>query len=680
MTFNHSLIISLLLSLNINTARAADYLNEMDFFQEFPVVLSASRLRQPLSEAPNAMTVIDRKMIEASGFRDITDLFKLVPGMYVGYYKGHQGFVAYHGSPDQYSRRMQVMIDGRSIYLSPQSTIDWASLPITVNDIERIEVIRGPAAASHGANSTQGVISITTRDAGTLDGKRVSFTSGTKGINDVSARFGKRGEFFDYRMSLAYSADNGFDNLAAPPNSIPVPVATANGLINNSFDSNQARLMNYRADYHPGGGNSFDIQLGFNNDKKQVGWTDSPTNLVHNLITNAGFVQLGWTRALESNNEFKLRYFHIRNDQHETFPGVNSPPLVVQSVNTSRDDIEVQHTLSLPSSNRLVYGAAYRSDKVDGQYSTVSLTKPAYASSIAMDEWRLFAHDEWRINNTLLMNVGAMYERDRMGHKNLSPRVSLNYHVTAQHTFRAGASVAYRTPGLMESNGGVAQPGELWVINAVPTYPNLLPEKMVSREIGYLGEFRDWNASVDLRLFSDLLSRGIIGDGRAVNPFVNDFSAEYRGLEATLKYQLSETGELAANFAHELGSSNGPALAAAGSRATRPSCTWDKDVLSCSLPTNSASVLYSQHFSNEVSFSAGYYFQGSMQPIDRGSVDFQPIQRRTDVRIAKGFSDMSGVKGNISLVVQNLFNQEYTDYVANSLNNRRAYATLTLNW
>ncbi|MDP1940151.1 MAG: hypothetical protein Q8K54_05785, partial [Gallionella sp.] len=71
-------------------AYAADLSSEMDYYQELPVVLSASRLAQPLSEAPNAMTVIDRKMIVASGFRSIPDLFKLVPGMYVGYYKGSQ--------------------------------------------------------------------------------------------------------------------------------------------------------------------------------------------------------------------------------------------------------------------------------------------------------------------------------------------------------------------------------------------------------------------------------------------------------------------------------------------------------------------------------------------------------------------------------------------------------------
>ena len=249
------------------TALADEYASELDYYQALPTVLSASRMPQPLSEAPNAMTVIDRRMIVASGFRSIADLFKLVPGMYVSYYKGSQPIVSYHGATDQYSRRMQVLIDGRSVYLPPMNTVDWADLPITVDDIERIEVIRGPAAASYGANSTQGVINIITRDA--MDGKSVSYTHGDKGINDASVRFGNRGKRYAYRMSIAYIADNGYDNLTTNPNGITGP-----SLLNNSYDSNQARMANYRGNYHPDGTNSFDLQFGFNHDIQGVGFSD----------------------------------------------------------------------------------------------------------------------------------------------------------------------------------------------------------------------------------------------------------------------------------------------------------------------------------------------------------------------------------------------------------------------
>src|SRR5512140_3339940 len=174
--------------------------SEQAYLQDFPVVLSASRLSQPLSETPNAMTVIDRQMIKASGFRSITDLFRLVPGMYVGNAGANTPFVSLNGVADQYSRRMQVLVDGRSVYLPPFGGVDWQDLPVLIDDIERIEVVRGPAAASHGSNSFYGVINILTRDAASLDHKSVTVNKGEMGVSDVSARMGQSGEKFDYRI------------------------------------------------------------------------------------------------------------------------------------------------------------------------------------------------------------------------------------------------------------------------------------------------------------------------------------------------------------------------------------------------------------------------------------------------------------------------------------------------
>ena len=144
---------------SIDVYAADDFLSEQAYLQDLPVVLSASRLSQPLSEAPNAMTVIDRQMIKASGFRTIPELFRLVPGMYVGNAGANTPIVSLNGISDQYSRRMQVLIDGRSVYLPPFGGVDWPDLPVMIDDIERIEVVRGPAAASHGTNSRAGSVS-----------------------------------------------------------------------------------------------------------------------------------------------------------------------------------------------------------------------------------------------------------------------------------------------------------------------------------------------------------------------------------------------------------------------------------------------------------------------------------------------------------------------------------------
>jgi iron complex outermembrane receptor protein len=697
----HLVAVCAVLCLPAHGVRAADYASDLDYYQDFPIVLSASRLRQPLSEAPNAMTVIDRKMIVASGFRTIPDLFKLVPGMYVSYYKGSsQAIVSYLGSADQYARRMQVMIDGRSVYLPPISTVDWGNLPITIDDIERIEVIRGPAAASHGANSTQGVISIITRNPRGADGNKLSVTRGGKGINDLAAHFDRHGETLDYRLTLAHTADHGYDDLHVPPSTI-IQKSEGPKLLNNSNDSHRADLFNFRANYHPNGVDRFDIQFGFNHNLQGVGFSDrTPSkanprstngNPYHDLIANAGFVQMAWVRQLDNAGELSLTYYHVRQDQHEAFPvylgGVFfGNPLLTQSIEVDRDNLELQHTLQLTASNRLVYGAAYRADRSRGHGSTpvlppayTALLPPLYSSSINTNEFRVFAHDEWRITPQWVLNTGAMLERDGMGEHKTSPRASLNYHLTPHHTVRTGVSVAYRTPSVIEQNFPALQPGALFVPSATTNSPGLQPEKLVSQEIGYLGELREWATSVDLRLFSDQVSNGIYITNKKT--FANGMDAHYRGFEATIKHSFGESSDLAVNLAHLLSSSNAPFMAAAGVKYFVSSVPgWISDKLSGSIPRNSVSMLYSQRLAHDLAFSVTYYRQDPMQPFDRGPVDYQSIQRRTDLRVTKGFRLGDGMKGELALVLQNAFDRGYTEYIASNYFNRRGYATLSLNW
>ena len=111
--------------------------------QPLPQVLTATRLKQSAAAVPGSMTVIDSELIKASGARDISELLRLVPGMMVGNISGNQAAVNYHGTNASEARRMQVLIDGRSVYRAGLATVDWSDIPVAMEDIERIEVFRG---------------------------------------------------------------------------------------------------------------------------------------------------------------------------------------------------------------------------------------------------------------------------------------------------------------------------------------------------------------------------------------------------------------------------------------------------------------------------------------------------------------------------------------------------------
>ena len=171
---------------------SARELSESDFLADLPTVLTPSRLAQSLMDAPNAITVIDRGLIEASGYHNLSDLFRFVPGLYVGQKRGWFHNVS-HTMADEYSRRMQVMVDGRSIYLPSFGGVRWDTLPLAIEDIERIEVVRGPNAASFGANAMTGIINIITRHPEDVAGRMLSLKTGDQDHGEAWFRWAGTG-------------------------------------------------------------------------------------------------------------------------------------------------------------------------------------------------------------------------------------------------------------------------------------------------------------------------------------------------------------------------------------------------------------------------------------------------------------------------------------------------------
>lgn len=666
----------------------ADDVSEQGYLQDMPIVLSASRLRQPISETPNAVTVIDRAMIEASGFRNIVDLFKLVPGMYVDYFNGHMPIVSYRGTTDEYTRRMQVLVDGRSVYLPPYGVVDWEDLPLHMNDIERIEIVRGPAATSYGSNSILGVINIITREAFALNGASISATrgnAGNAGISDAVAHLGRSWEQLDYRLTFGMRSDNGFDFPVNSPS-----------WFDGYNDSSATHFASLRSNYRLSEADSLDLQLGFSNGDRKLGDPRSRLSQPRNIESNSGYQQLTWLHTLNQHDDIKLNYYHIsRHSMSGNFSGADRPGFwITDNYKVHRHELEMQHTLRTNSNNRLVWGMATRYDSVDAP-STFSAPQ-------SLHQHRLFAHDEWRISPSLLLNAGAMLEDDGMDHKRISPRVALNYHATPKHTFRTSVSVAYRNPALAEERSDrqfwLGGPWREWLSSG-----GLRPERTLSREIGYLGKF-DNGLSIDVRAYNDQVSDIIWIDNNlapgsiwltfglpAAVDFRNMFAAQYTGLEGSAKYSWGERNSLTLSFAHQNVSCEGtgsPYLAS--SPAVPPALApFVRDfVLSRyavqvqdytkTVPLNSGSLLYAGQMGGGISFSAGYYQQGNVTVLSATTP--QPLTRRVDMRIAKQFKPTGRVGGGeISLVVQNVFQNDNVGY-SGYLFDRRAFVTATLNF
>ncbi len=627
---------------------------DLAYFLDVPVVLTPSRLKQPLDETPNAMTVIDAQMIRASGFRKLSELFRLVPGMYVGSQNGHASFVSYHGTTDNYARRMQVLVDGRSVYLPPQGSVTWDNIPVLLDNIERIEIVRGPAAASLGANSTQGVINIITKEPGLFEPDQVSVAQGGNGVSDLSAIISHASAALDQRFSLGYRSDKGYDW----------------SLLN---DDNRTRMLAWRGNYHPNTTDSFDIQLGYSEATRGEGVTGRATSPFRDTRSSYDYQQLVWTRALESGGELRVNYQHT----HSKFDDVQTT--LPETYRVYRHDLELQHVSQWSAANRLVWGLGVRSDK-----STSPQLFVVAAPTLLQN--RIFAHDELRLGKAAVLNVGAMWEDDAMGHRNTSPRVALNYHLRPNHTLRVGSSIAYRNAALIEEyvNTGPVADHPAWAQGGV------LPERMRSREIGYMGRFEDIGLSIDSRVYADNLSKLIFVDpviinAKVYNSFKNMYQVDFRGWETTAKYRWNETGGLTFNYARQHASCVSDGL---------PTNIWNSSIRTAydnllalcpkMVPVNSGSVLIDQKVGAGTTVSAGYYFQDSVQVLDAQYA--QSPMHRVDIKITRSFGKREAAGGGeVSLVVQNLFRDSHTEYSSipqqGSPNlDRRAYLLATFHY
>ncbi|MDJ0808301.1 MAG: TonB-dependent receptor plug domain-containing protein, partial [Gammaproteobacteria bacterium] len=242
------------------------------FFEDLPVVLSATRLSQPVSEIPTAMTIIDREMIKASGVMSIPDLLRIVPGMTVGFYSGSRATVSYHGLADQYARDMQVLIDGRSVYDPGYGGVSWPDMPIELDEIIRIEVIRGPNAAAFGSNSFAGVINIVTEHPADLHGTAVKTIVGQGDRRKLYARYADGDDDISYRISANYQELKGFE-------SIP--------------DDERTRWVSFHGDYAPDNQNNLHIMLGASDGTYEEGFNEI-AQTVRELDNNYNYQQLRW--------------------------------------------------------------------------------------------------------------------------------------------------------------------------------------------------------------------------------------------------------------------------------------------------------------------------------------------------------------------------------------------------
>ena len=641
-----------------------DATTEQDFFDDGPLILTVSRMTKPLLESPASVSVIDREMIQASGARDLADLFRLVPGFVVGYYNGHSPAVSYHGLGAEFARQTQVLIDGRSVFIPSFGGIPWSNLPLLLQDIERIEVIRGPNAVTYGANAFLATINIITRHPAEDLGLGYAFTSSDNAspdIEDSYLRLGSQHEDIDWRLSLGSNADEGFDGVN---------------------DSKRIGKANFRLDFLSSSNQFWTLQFGSSSSVAGRGFPpseDTVTDLERDEEASNHYINLHWEGVWDRSTS-SLRLTQTRQEVTDNYdPG----PLEIElggfslaGVTTyidfdrtsERTDLEFTQSNDIGERLRLVYGAGLRQDKVR------SLFLFNDSSFHEVDTSRLFGAAELRISENWLLDLGVMLEDSNLTSQESSPRVSLIRKFGSEHALRLVASTARRNPVLYEYEGETEFSADIPApISTTITLPRwsgndeVEPEKIQSYEIGLRSRISRVTES-DIKIFTYEISDHLIGGETEVDlglPFgvvdvetaVNDESSRVSGVEFALGYRPD--AKLAVH---------------SGFSVVDFDTTCD-DGSSCddfedSYPDHTAFLAAAFRIAPRHEVSGAYYYVDEISWLD--SSNDIPISRRLDLRYLYRWRS----KFNVELVGQNLL-EDVVDYQDENVRDQLVFLRLS---
>jgi iron complex outermembrane receptor protein len=428
-------------------------------FMEVPTVVTPIRRPQPLTQAPAAVTVITAEEIRQSGATSIPELLRFVPGLDVFQRTASEASVAARGLNVSIPARMQVLLDGLSVYEDATGLIFWHQLPIPLEEIERIEIVRSPATALYGDRAFAGIIHILTKSPESLRGTQLSATAGEDNTWIGTLMHANVAGNLSYKVSASYDRTNRFPNTPFQRSSDALGRLDKRG--------------HFQVNYSLGEGSRMSLAAGIDEfDRRELG----PTGPTSPFLLAGG---LGFVRANYVAGDFTAQLSYNRFDTELRCPCFfEDLPALAQVAQA-----QLQHSLTLGHGHVLTGGLTYR--LVDGNAPGVigghrSQHQPAF-----------FVQDEWRLRDSLALTLGVGVDIHPEAGVSASPRASLVYSPWRNHTFRVSIGRAVRSPSFLENF--------LLLRYAAPPLPpplfpptlidlgnrDLKPEEMLSYEVGY---------------------------------------------------------------------------------------------------------------------------------------------------------------------------------------------------
>jgi iron complex outermembrane receptor protein len=448
---------------NSNPSTLAD--ETLDQLLNTPVV-TVSKRQQRLSKVPAAVYVITKEEIHRSGAASIPEILRLAPGVQVARINATQWAVSIRGFNGLWSNKLLVMIDGRTIYSEIFSGVDWEMQDVVREDIERIEVVRGPGSSIWGANAVNGVINIVT--------KRAADTSGT--TLAVSA-----GNLERFRATAQYGGAFGRTSFRVYSKVRDESLPGTGGF--NLPDTHRQAIAGFRIDSNLSARDKLTVQgdgyVGRTHDPEIVPVT-LPSFLPETSDINghpASFdLQAKWTRTLSDRSEISLQTFGAHEQRIED--GIDA--------RNSTFDIELQHSFAAGERNSVLWGLESRTiqDRIVG--TPIFHFTPAGRTDVLTAGF--ISDDISLLPGRLELSVGTKIEKYSFTRWQPEPSIRLAWTPNENQTLWASVGRAVRIPSRFERDirlDAGALPGPLPVLLQVNGNQQVASETLVAYEAGH---------------------------------------------------------------------------------------------------------------------------------------------------------------------------------------------------
>lgn len=620
-------------------------------------VTSVSKTQQKISDTAAAVYVITQEEIRSSGAMNIPDLLRMVPGMDVAQINSNTWAVSARGFNKRYADELMVLLDGRSIYLPSFGGVYWDVLDLPLEDIDRIEVIRGPGGSIWGANAVNGVINIITKKASKTKGAMVEAGAGNLQPGFGTVQYGgAAGKEIDYRIYSKYFSESQLPGMTGGDGGDGWNLLRGGFRVDGRVSTKDT--LTFQGDIYTGRVDQTAKVLPSINSSVQ--------SIDMGMDLSGGFLQVTWNHEFSGRSESTLS---IGYDRYTRANIVNEGERVF--------NVDLQDQYRWKQRQNIVWGmSAYDSAVTTNGGLAVSFTPP----NITLPLFGAFGQDEIAVlRNRLYLTVGARLEHNYYNGFGLMPTVRAAWKATRNETLWAAVSRAINTPDLNETAlrlnfTGFTSPNGTLVVPALIDSPAIADELSVDYEAGYRSTLSK-EVSVDLAAYYDRYSRLDTQEPGApffeteptpahtVIPisYENLMHGETHGIEGFATWKIADRLILSPGYAFEqIHMHLDPGSRDASSVAE----------IEGSSPVNSAQFRWQLALPHRVAWDTSAYFVGRIKD------PLVPSYTRLDT----GINWQAGEQLSLSVFGQNLLQEERLEYVdtlgstASTLVKRGAYA------